>query len=244
MSKHYVTQCPECSTRFQVSIDQLNKAQGLVRCGSCMAVFPADQHLESADDSAGSEVIRRHDNEADKNPIPEIPLQLQTVEKKDSTLSYLGWCLLTPLAISSLGLQILWFERDKLSRHPQLNPLYTQACEHLDCQLNARQDLPSIHSHHIIVRDHPKYMGALSVDLLIENQAPFEQPFPALQLVFSDLNGDPKAARVFQPRQYLAGDFDDKFTMPSGKQIQLQLEIIEASPKAPNYSLSFVPAKL
>ncbi len=243
MSKHYATQCPECHSRFQVTLDQLNKAQGLVRCGSCLAVFPADQHLESSNDQAPSEVIEQQRTEINASSIPEIPLQLQRVEQKDSTATYLGWCFLTLLAISTLGLQILWFERDSLSIHPQLSPLYQQACQHLNCQLNARQDIPAIRSHHLIIRDHPKYLGALSIDLLIENEAPFEQPFPALQLVFSDLNGDPKATRNFQPDDYLAGDFSTARLMPSNKQIRLKLEILEPGSQAPNYSLSFVPAK-
>ncbi|MEH6624996.1 MAG: zinc-ribbon and DUF3426 domain-containing protein [Motiliproteus sp.] len=243
MSKHYATQCPECLSHFQVTLDQLNKAQGLVRCGSCLTVFPADQHLETSNEQTPAEVIEEQEAKTAAPIIPEIPLQLQIVEKKDSTLYFLGWFFLTLLAITTLGLQILWFERDSLSRNPQLAPLYQQACQQIDCRLNARQDIPSIRSHHLIIRDHPDYLGALSIDLLIENEAPFEQPFPALQLVFSDLNGDPKAARNFQPDDYLAGDFNSLRLMPSGKQIRLQLEILEPGLQAPNYSLSFVPAK-
>ena len=39
------TQCPQCSTRFKVSQEQLDAHQGMVRCGRCQAVFNAVQYL-------------------------------------------------------------------------------------------------------------------------------------------------------------------------------------------------------
>ena len=242
MSRNYATQCPECETRFQVTLEQMNKAQGLVRCGTCLHVFAADQYLETSSETEPNPVLEQKPDK-ESSYIPEVPLQLQLTEKPDSTRSYIGWCFMILLAFSTLGFQVLWFERDQLSQYPQLEPLYSKACMHLECKLSARQDLPRIISHHLIIRDHPKYLGALSVDLLIENKAPFEQPFPALQLVFSTLSGEPKAARTFQPGEYLGGDFENIQLMPTGKQVRLNLEILEPSLQAPNYTLSFLPAK-
>jgi len=36
-----LTTCPECRTTFRVSQPQLEARRGLVRCGSCRAVFNA-----------------------------------------------------------------------------------------------------------------------------------------------------------------------------------------------------------
>lgn len=41
-----VTQCPECTTRFKVSEEQLAAHDGLVRCGRCHEVFNAREHLQ------------------------------------------------------------------------------------------------------------------------------------------------------------------------------------------------------
>lgn len=41
----HITQCPHCSTAFRVSAEQLSVAKGAVRCGSCLKVFRADEHL-------------------------------------------------------------------------------------------------------------------------------------------------------------------------------------------------------
>ncbi|MCQ4296690.1 DUF3426 domain-containing protein [Pseudomonas stutzeri] len=41
----FITQCPNCSTRFRISRNQLRAAHGAVRCGACMEVFNAAHHL-------------------------------------------------------------------------------------------------------------------------------------------------------------------------------------------------------
>lgn len=40
-----VTRCPHCDTSFRVTDDQLSAADGMVRCGACLAVFSALEHL-------------------------------------------------------------------------------------------------------------------------------------------------------------------------------------------------------
>lgn len=44
MTEH-ITRCPKCSTSFKVKDAHLNTARGAVRCGSCLAVFNAREHL-------------------------------------------------------------------------------------------------------------------------------------------------------------------------------------------------------
>ncbi len=235
MEKQYITQCPECATQFKVSLAQMNKAQGLVRCGECMHVFSADKHLQTATATATA----NHPPQ-EKRFIPEIPIQIRHEEMKKPLLGRFIWGSLFFLSCSLLVAQILWFERDQLSRQPLLSPLYFQACKLIDCSLNSRQDISQITNHQLVVRDHPKYLGVLAIDVLMENKAAFSQPFPAIQLVFTDLKGDPKAARNFQPSEYLGGDFSGKRLMPSNKPIQVQLEVIAPGAQAPNYRLQFV----
>ena len=40
-----VTRCPYCDTSFRVTEDQLSAASGAVRCGACLAVFSAPEHI-------------------------------------------------------------------------------------------------------------------------------------------------------------------------------------------------------
>lgn len=41
----YQTQCPHCGVKFQITDQHLALAKGNVRCGSCLQVFQASQHL-------------------------------------------------------------------------------------------------------------------------------------------------------------------------------------------------------
>jgi predicted Zn finger-like uncharacterized protein len=50
-----VTRCPECSTSFRVTEDQLAVANGAVRCGACLQVFSATDHLVEGVESLQSE---------------------------------------------------------------------------------------------------------------------------------------------------------------------------------------------
>jgi|GEM_PF-5370945 len=60
MSQSIFTRCPECSTVFRVTEEHLALAKGKVRCGACMNVFTATEHLvrpkssSSATDSSSS----------------------------------------------------------------------------------------------------------------------------------------------------------------------------------------------
>lgn len=45
MSNSFVTQCPHCNTTFRVTEQHLGAAGGSVRCGSCLKIFSAKDHL-------------------------------------------------------------------------------------------------------------------------------------------------------------------------------------------------------
>ncbi|WP_374439406.1 DUF3426 domain-containing protein [Pseudomonas panipatensis] len=61
MSESFITQCPHCQTSFRVNQAQLGAANGAVRCGACLKVFNAPQHMQgtrSASPSSPSEPVR------------------------------------------------------------------------------------------------------------------------------------------------------------------------------------------
>ena len=45
VSTPMVTRCPKCATAFRITAAQLQSAKGAVRCGSCLHVFKAQEHL-------------------------------------------------------------------------------------------------------------------------------------------------------------------------------------------------------
>jgi len=45
MADSFITQCPHCQVKFKLTESQLNAAKGSVRCGACLNIFNAKEHL-------------------------------------------------------------------------------------------------------------------------------------------------------------------------------------------------------
>ncbi|MBY4679052.1 DUF3426 domain-containing protein [Marinobacterium arenosum] len=151
-----------------------------------------------------------------------------------------GWLLGCLFALLLLAGQYLWFERQTLAWQPPYDAFYRLVCAEFGCQLPRRQAIEQIHSQRLVIQPHPKYLDALQVELILENQAAFEQPYPALQLSFSDLKGRLVAQRRFQPNEYLDLGRVDPSAMPAGQPVQLLLEIMKPGVRAVNYQLTLV----
>ena len=41
----FITRCPQCQTYFRLFPEQLEAADGMVRCGTCLAIFNAHETL-------------------------------------------------------------------------------------------------------------------------------------------------------------------------------------------------------
>jgi hypothetical protein len=92
-----------------------------------------------------------------------------------------------------------------------------------------------------MVRSHPKASNALVVDAMVTNQAKFQQPFPMLELQFTDIEGKIVAGRRFAPSDYVAGELLGRKLMPAKQPIHISLEIIDPGSAAVNYQLRFLP---
>jgi len=255
MSEPLITECPGCHSRFRITEGQLNAASGQVRCGSCLRVFDArgesrqlelDLHTPSADSPQppASPPPSAHQT-FNADAIPHLyaePILPDADPEIGDPVATAGWALASLAALALLVLQYAWFERASLARNPDLAPLYTLACESLPCDLS-HNAIDQILNERMIVRPHPAFADALSVDLRLLNQAAFAQPFPALQLRFSDLKGNPVAQRTFQPQEYLSNETLDPARMPPGTPVELRLDITDPGVQALSYSLELKPAR-
>lgn len=179
---------------------------------------------------------------ARKEPLLDLvddPLQLDWQKPKAHWGRRLLWILLILVAAAALAGQYIWYHFDELARQDQYRPWFQQICPQVGCQVPSRVDIARIKSSNLVVRSHPDFNGALIVDAIIYNRAPFTQPFPLLELRFADLNGQLIASRRFKPTEYLSGELAGKGEMPSQVPIHIALDILDPGPKAVNYSLSF-----
>ncbi len=361
--------CPHCSTCFRITSEQINAAQGNVRCGNCGAVFNAldnpapepDPSLDSPfseNEALSSAELFHHDHHDDDLPLDEerepgkeeedflrlfeepefIPLgeepgqrqpeiadtdsfsneafdplpdektvsvplpeeideeiheyfvddventtieeleklflpeeeeepQTETAEapaeeknipvrieetttepSKEKESSALASILTNPilLSIGSLLLiltllgQYLYFARDHLAqRHVELRPLLEAMCEHLGCTLPLRRDLSKLQITHRDVRTHPTVKNALLINATFVNRAPFRQPYPAIELKLSNINGKLIGKRIFKPEEYLAGQPDIEAGIPPNTQVYLVLELADPGRQAVNFEFDF-----
>ncbi|MFO3725034.1 DUF3426 domain-containing protein [Pseudomonas sp. HLMP] len=177
-----------------------------------------------------------------KEPLVHVvddPLQLDWHKPRPNWAKRLLWGVLTLLAAGLLAFQYVWYHFDEMARQDQYRPWFQQLCPLLGCQVPTRVDISRIKSSNLVVRSHPDFKGALIVDAIIYNRAPFAQPFPLLELRFADLNGQLIASRRFKPSEYLSGELAGRGEMPSQTPIHIALDILDPGPKAVNYSLSF-----
>ncbi|WP_372972211.1 DUF3426 domain-containing protein [Marinobacter sp.] len=150
------------------------------------------------------------------------------------------WTLVILALLGGLVSQVAWFQFDRLSVIPELRPWYEKACEYAGCELAPLVAMDRIQSRKLVVRTDPDDRSALLVDAVIINQAEFEQPFPAIALTFSNLNGDVVAQSVFPPEDYLAGEGAGMESMPSGTPVRIAISIRDPGRDAVNYNLRFV----
>jgi hypothetical protein len=171
--------------------------------------------------------------------LSEDPLDLDWQQPRSPWGRWLGWGLLNLLAASALAGQYVHYHFEELARQDQYRPWFEQLCPSLGCTLPSKVDISQIKSSNLVVRSHPEFSGALVVDAILYNRAPFAQPFPLLEMRFADINGQLLASRRFKPSEYLAGELAGRAEMPTQTPIHVSLDILDPGARAVNYSLSF-----
>ncbi|MEC8427037.1 MAG: MJ0042-type zinc finger domain-containing protein, partial [Pseudomonadota bacterium] len=68
-----VTCCPHCNTSFRITDSQLASAKGAVRCGSCLQVFKASDHLVINDAEPSEHQEPEHQEPEYRSPEPFSP---------------------------------------------------------------------------------------------------------------------------------------------------------------------------
>lgn len=175
--------------------------------------------------------------------IPQIdilaePIVLHQSEPYESSpVAILFWTLCSLVALAGMLGQYLWFERASLANQPALAPFYQIACERIRCDLNPSQGLASLKPDQVVVRPHQQFNDLISLAIRIRNDAAFAQPYPAIEVSFSDLKGNLVSRRTFQPQQYLGGDAIGSPRLPAGLDIEVNLPLTAPGEQAVSYEI-------
>jgi len=136
-------------------------------------------------------------------------------------------------------LQYGYFMREELARHTVLRPLLERLCILASCEIPMRKDISKII---IVNRDIRSAMDSkhiLGVNITLKNIASHVQPYPQMQLNFSDLSGKIIAGRRFDPDEYLSAEMDINEGMMPQIPVIAHLEILDPGAQATTFEFEF-----
>jgi len=220
-------------TLLNVSPEQLENSDGSITCEHCQTRF-----------SASIDVTKADDHSSNSNPIidenTQATLRIEALQPQPQHHRFpLRWLFLSLLLSLLLAGQYTYFKRNELAGYNALRPLLQTFCNILQCELKLLRDTSQIRIISREVRSHPSINNALQISLTLKNEAVFRQPWPTLQLAFSDINGQTIAQRSFPPQDYLPVGSSLSDGMPSQVPVHTNLVLIDPGKNAVNFVFEF-----
>lgn len=242
------TECPHCRTVFRLGQEQLDAAEGRVRCGQCRQVFDARARLQKELPLAGTPG-------ADPGQQPDLGFgdppagtvsgvllsDLGTttdVRTRRSRGALAAWAAIDVVLLLALGAQLLFVQRAVFAQEPTLRPLLEPMCELAECALAPLQAVDRIELVHRDVYRHPSRDDALLIDATIVNNAGFAQPYPAFTVGLGDRRGRILSRRSFAPGEYIDG-FTPEARMAPGLPVRVTLELEAPDHPARTFEFDF-----
>ena len=230
----HITHCPDCTTAFKVTPDQLKLANGWVRCGRCNAVFEAHLHFSPAAAPAASvaqtpESTREPQREPKFEPVfahavpPEAtpastetsanafapaastPLAAETTAASVSPRFNTLWGTLSALLALALVWQwVLWQRHWLAAQEPALKPVMEALCAPWGCEVSWPREPDSVLIESSSFNEHPD--GGFVLQLRMKNTQHHPVATPALELNLTDLQDQVVVRRVFTPQELAVRD--------------------------------------
>ena len=228
----------------------------MVRCGFCKEVFdarPADRIRDDGNEAGAREgeqekiapVVRDTTPATESLPAEEsfAGIGIEPAAGGNagsySMVATAAWSVAILLLIALLVTEYIWFNQPGLLRYPSLEPITSRLCDYTQCDHLQKRDPALIEMISRNVYSHPNEKDALMVSTTIANRAPYAQPYPDVQLDFSNVRGRLVASRRFRPQEYLQADAAGIGLIESGKTAAFGLEIRDPGTEAITYEFSF-----
>lgn len=206
-----------------------------------------DFNKTAATDSARKDAFDFFDEDDNESLSHVVPEQFKHAYTSDSGswLPTLFWGIGTLLLIGTLALEYVWFNRDQLNQLPQLQAWTEELCQRIECKDISVRDPKKIELVSRNVYSHPNEKNALMVNITMKNQADFAQPYPIMQIRFSDVRGGDVAARRFFPDEYLPAEILQQTTpqaklFEAGTNMTFTMEIQDPGKQAMTYEFDFL----
>jgi predicted Zn finger-like uncharacterized protein len=210
-----ITHCPECSTAFKVSPEQLSLASGWVRCGRCGAVFEAQQHFSPpmASDPTPAPPLANSAPVQDEAAHAHGAVMRLEASKPAAQAAASAHGVPTPVArtqslwLIGCGVLVLLFVWQAIvsQRHllaaeePGLKPWLEVLCAPVACEVAWPQEPHSIQIENTSFNEDPEGGYALQIRLRNTQHHPVATPYLELSLI--DLQDQVVVRRVFSVRE-------------------------------------------
>lgn len=261
-----VTLCPECSTTFRVTSEQLEVHSGDVRCGQCQHVFNSFTTLITVEESEisfsskvtppafseTSTTVEARDgiNDFDKTSLMQLDLNYFS---EKNTVAYdnedfdsipvkeklnLGWTFANFALMFLLIGQIAYFYRVDISvAAPATKPLLVSYCAMLNCTVPYPQDITLLNIESSELYANPVRQDESTMTATIRNYASFPQVLPALKLSLTDTQGKLIVSRVFYADDYLGENAASMQSIEPNHEINIRIDYISGELNAMGYQL-------
>ncbi len=216
--------------------------------GKYIEIQPDDKqdHINktSVTGESGKDIFDFFDETVNESLPHVVPDQFRETHhyRSTSAVSSILWSIGILLLTTTLCIEYIWFNRDQFSHITELQTLIDKTCEQLECNSMTLRDASKMELVTRNVYTHPNEKNALIVDVSMKNNAQFAQPYPVLQIDFSDVRGNTVAARRFFPNDYLPADTQKKQQrlLPPDTSTSITLEIQDPGKQAMTYEFNFL----
>jgi len=125
-----------------------------------------------------------------------------------------------------LGFQVILYNWSLWSQQPKHRPWMVTVCHLIGCQLNPLRDVDNINIMQSALiptatNSDPKRWH---LELMLENKAELQQPFPTIKLKIMGISGETLAERLLTAEDYLSSSFS-KSNMPVNTPIHVALDL-------------------
>jgi len=250
------TQCSHCKAVFRVTMKELTAAQGLLRCGECDTIFDAMKALSTTlpeerkfiDGKMTNPQTPGNHKPADTtirglpaNHTRTTGTQDHTHKGKNKPASRSRkflWLSLAALAILLL-LQLLYTSRAWFMEQPLTAKISQNICTFIGCEMTTPRNVQKIRVLSRSVYSHPNLPSLLIISSSIQNNAPFDQPYPLLEISFLNSDSEIVALRRFTPEEYMSKEKAGEL-MRSGTPEEFSVHIADPGKEAVNFQFRFL----
>lgn len=216
------TQCPECKKPHALTVEDLRRTHGMLKCKTCTIMFDALELL-----SIGS--IDNVENTLLPSPNNTHAFDNNFWPQKNHLI--IGGVFLFFLLL----FQVYFFESYNMTQNPTLRPWLKKGCTVIPgCKFphyKNLNELTILDGHFEPAEDYYIFKTT------IINQSLFSQKLPSIRLILIDFTGGPFAERIFLPTEYSK---EPKILLKSETSKKITLTIATPANKVGGYNFELI----